>query len=88
MDRQDILDVLPQRHIVDRLVQRYFIANSPSQRKDPSSRRTTSLSSVYFLPCSLFIPFFRLNVFLFLLDAPLPFYLSLAPLAPFFPFII
>ncbi|KAK3944185.1 fungal-specific transcription factor domain-containing protein [Diplogelasinospora grovesii] len=31
MDRQDILDVLPQRHIVDRLVQRYFTANSPSQ---------------------------------------------------------
>ncbi len=31
--RQDLLDLLPQKPVVDRLISRYFTSNSPSQRK-------------------------------------------------------
>jgi hypothetical protein len=34
--KEDLLNVLPERHVVDRLIMRYFSAGSPSQRKKPA----------------------------------------------------
>jgi len=31
--KRDLLALLPQRHVVDRLIMRYFTSNSPSQRR-------------------------------------------------------
>lgn len=36
--RQDLLDLLPPKHIADRLVMRYFSAYSASQRKQATRR--------------------------------------------------